>query len=213
MENIEQIVLEILSRVQEKVHLESEAAGIEVEMSARHIHLSQEHLEALFGKGYELTPRKNLSQPGQYASEERVTVVGPKGMIQNVRILGPIREESQVEMSLSDLRILGLTAEIRESGHLSGTAAVTLINGNHVALLEQGLIVAKRHVHMSVEDAAKYGLENGQIVKVKVNGKRPLIFDDVVIRVSDKFATCMHLDTDEANACGYFIGMHGEFIS
>ncbi|MFV0555795.1 MAG: phosphate propanoyltransferase [Lactovum sp.] len=210
MENIEQIIDEVVKRVQEKVHLNQ--ATVEVEMSARHIHLSQDAIEQLFGKAYQLRPRKQLSQPGQYASEERVTVVGPKGIIQNVSILGPARAESQVEMSLSDLRILGIEAVVRESGNLEGTPEVTLVNNGNVCRLNQGVIVAQRHIHLSLDEAKDFGVKNGQIVKVKVNGKRPVIFEDVVIRAREGFAADMHIDTDEANACGYFKGMRAEII-
>ena len=209
MNNIEIIVSEVLKQVQEQLATDT---SFEVEASARHAHLSREDLESLFGKGFELTHVKDLSQPGQFASGQRIAVVGPKGVFSNVIILGPTRAASQVELSLTDLRAIGLDAPVRESGDIQGSPGVTLMNGTNVVNLDRGLIAAKRHVHMTPEDAAANGVENGQIVQVKVHGKRPLIFDDVVIRVSDKFATYMHIDTDEANACGHVRGTRGEII-
>ena len=176
------------------------------------MHLSRKELDALFGTGYELTKAKDLSQPGQYASKERLTVVGPKGAFHNVVILGPVRKESQVEVSLTDCLQLGVKAPIRESGDIEGTPGIVLVNGDKSVSLDKGLIVAKRHVHMTPEDAEKIGVKNHDIVKVKVEGARPLIFDDVVIRVSPKFATYMHIDYDEANACGFSKGIRGRII-
>ena len=183
-----------------------------MEASGRHVHLSRKELDALFGTGYELTKAKDLSQPGQYASKERLTVVGPKGAFHNVVILGPVRKESQVEISLTDCLQLGVKAPIRESGDIEGTPGIVLVNGDKSVSLDKGLIVAKRHVHMTPEDAEKIGVKNHDIVKVKVEGARPLIFDDVVIRVSPKFATYMHIDYDEANACGFSKGIRGRII-
>ena len=159
-----------------------------------------------------MTKAKDLSQPGQYASKERLTVVGPKGAFHNVVILGPVRKESQVEVSLTDCLQLGVKAPIRESGDIEGTPGIVLVNGDKSVSLDKGLIVAKRHVHMTPEDAEKMGVKNHDIVKVKVEGARPLIFDDVVIRVSPKFATYMHIDYDEANACGFSKGIRGRII-
>ena len=187
-------------------------SSFEVEASGRHVHLSRKELDALFGTGYELTKAKDLSQPGQYASKERLTVVGPKGAFHNVVILGPVRKESQVEVSLTDCLQLGVKAPIRESGDIEGTPGIVLVNGDKSVSLDKGLIVAKRHVHMTPEDAEKIGVKNHDIVKVKVEGARPLIFDDVVIRVSPKFATYMHIDYDEANACGFSKGIRGRII-
>lgn len=183
-----------------------------MEASGRHVHLSRKELDALFGTGYELTKAKDLSQPGQYASKERLTVVGPKGAFHNVVILGPVRKESQVEVSLTDCLQLGVKAPIRESGDIEGTPGIVLVNGDKSVSLDKGLIVAKRHVHMTPEDAEKLGVKNHDIVKVKVEGARPLVFDDVVIRVSPKFATYMHIDYDEANACGFSKGIRGRII-
>mgnify|MGYP000586715920 CR=1 FL=1 len=173
------------------------------EISARHVHLSKEHLAVLFGEGYQLTNKKDLSQPGQFACEERVTVVGPKRELKNVSILGPVRPESQVELSMTDARSIGVSAPVRESGDLEGSAACKLIGPCGEVELAQGVIIAKRHIHMTPEDAEKYGMQDKQIVRVSVqSAERSLIFEDVVCRVSPKYALAMHLDTDEANAAG-----------
>ncbi len=183
-----------------------------VETSARHVHLKQEDIEILFGKGHTLTPKKDLSQPGQYACEERVEVVGPKKSIANVIILGPARPESQVEVSLTDARTLGVNAMIRESGDIEGTEGCKIVGPCGEVVLDKGVIAAKRHLHLTPADAEEIGVTNKQIVKVKINGSRPLVFDDVVVRVSDKFARFMHIDTDEANAAGATPNIVGEVI-
>ena len=174
-----------------------------VETSARHIHLSREAVDVLFGKGYELTKKKDLSQPGQYACAEKLTVVGPKGTLK-ASILGPTRPASQVEISLTDARSIGVVAPIRESGDIAGSGACTLVNPDTGAELElaEGVIAAKRHIHLTPEAAAEMGVADKEIVSVKVNSdsERSLIFGDVVVRVSEKFAPAMHIDTDEANA-------------
>ena len=178
-------------------------AKVLLETSARHIHLSQEHVDILFGAGHQLTHKKDLSQPGQFACEERVTVVGPKKEIKNVSILGPVRKESQVELSATDARSIGLNAPVRESGVLEGSAPCKLVGPAGEVDLEYGVIVAKRHIHITPEDAQAFGVSDKEIVKVKaVSEGRSLIFDDVVVRVSASYATAMHIDTDEANACG-----------
>ena len=205
--SLENLIDKVIDRIQNELD-----GSFEVEASGRHVHLSRKELDALFGTGYELTKAKDLSQPGQYASKERLTVVGPKGAYHNVVILGPVRKESQVEVSLTDCLQLGVKAPIRESGDIEGTPGIVLVNGDKSVSLDKGLIVAKRHVHMTPEDAEKLGVKNHDIVKVKVEGARPLIFDDVVIRVSQKFATYMHIDYDEANACGFSKGIRGRII-
>ncbi|EFV99182.1 propanediol utilization protein PduL [Streptococcus australis ATCC 700641] len=205
--SFENLIDKVIDRIQNELD-----SSFEVEASGRHVHLSRKELDALFGTGYELTKAKDLSQPGQYASKERLTVVGPKGAFHNVVILGPVRKESQVEVSLTDCLQLGVKAPIRESGDIEGTPGIVLVNGDKSVSLDKGLIVAKRHVHMTPEDAEKIGVKNHDIVKVKVEGARPLIFDDVVIRVSPKFATYMHIDYDEANACGFSKGIRGRII-
>lgn len=175
-----------------------------VEISARHVHVSQQDLETLFGKGYELTVKKMLSQPGQFACEERVKVVGTKGEFPAVSILGPCRKDTQIELSLTDARSIGVTAPVRESGDIAGSGACKLVGPKGEVELTQGVIAAKRHIHATTADAEKMGLENGQIVQVEIptaNG-RNLTFGDVVVRVSDNYALAMHIDTDEANAAG-----------
>ena len=172
-----------------------------VEVSARHIHLSKEHLEILFGKGYELTPKKDLSQPGQFACEERVKVVGAKKELAGVSILGPVRPDTQVELSLTDARSIGVAAPVRESGDVKGSGSCKLVGPCGEVELTEGVIAAKRHIHMTVADGEKYGITDKQIVSVKIPTEgRSLIFGDVVARVSDSYAIAMHIDTDEANA-------------
>ena len=182
-----------------------------VETSARHVHLSQEAIDTLFGKGYTLTNKKDLSQPGQFACEEKVEVIGPKGSLK-MSILGPARPASQVEISLSDARTLGVKAPVRESGDIAGTTGCTIKVGDNVVEISEGVIVAKRHIHMTPADAKELGVSDKEIVKVKLDTGRPLIFDDVVVRVSDKFALAMHIDTDECNAAGAAGEVYGEIV-
>ena len=184
-----------------------------IEVSARHVHVTTEDLETLFGKGYQLTPKKDLSQPGQYAAAERVDLVGPRSTLKNVSILGPVRQASQVEVSMSDARTLGLNPSIRESGNIDGTIGVQLVGPAGTVTLDKGLIVAKRHVHLTPEAAEAQGVVNGQVVGVKVHtDDRSMTFGDVVIRVSEKFAPAMHIDTDEANAAGITSTAWGEIV-
>ena len=184
-----------------------------IETSARHINVSDADLAILFGEGYTLTKKKDLSQPGQFACEERVRVVGPKGEFKAVSILGPTRPASQLEISLTDARSIGVQAMIRESGDIEGTFGCKLVGPCGEVDLDKGVIAAKRHIHMTPEDAAEYGLTDKQIVSVKIAGTgRETIFGDVVVRVSDKFALAMHIDTDESNAAGCTPGMAGEII-
>ena len=185
---------------------------IEMEASGRHIHLSRAHVDALFGVGYKLTPVKDLSQPGQFACKERVTLVGPKGELKNVVVLGPERGESQVEVSLTDAVALGITPPVRQSGDLKNTPGLTVRNGERMITLEHGLIAAMRHIHMTPEDAARWGVGDNQTVRLKTFTARPLVFDDVVVRVSPKFRTMVHLDYDEANACGFKKGDRGMIL-
>lgn len=175
-----------------------------VEISARHVHVSKADLETLFGKDYELTVKKELSQPGQYACEERVRVVGTKGEFPAVSILGPCRNATQVELSLTDARSIGVDAPVRESGDINGSGTCKLVGPRGEVEIACGVIAAKRHIHATTKDAEEFGLENGQIVSVQIpsaNG-RNLTFGDVVVRVSDSYALAMHIDTDEANAAG-----------
>lgn len=183
-----------------------------VEVSARHIHLSQEHLEALFGENHQLTCKKELSQPGQFACEEKVTLVGAKSEMK-LSVLGPVRKETQVELSLTDARTLGVVAMIKESGDIEGTNGIKLVGPCGEVIIDKGVIAAKRHIHMTPKDAEAYGVENGQIVGVKVdtNG-RSLVFNDTVVRVSDSYALAMHIDTDEANAAAIAGSAQGELV-
>jgi len=177
-----------------------------IEVSAHHIHLSQEHVEALFGKGHQLTWHSDLSQPGQFASKEQLTVVGPKGRIEKVRVLGPVRKTTQVEISMTEQFKLGIPTPIRESGDLEGTPGCTLESPEGSLDIDKGLICALRHIHMSPDDAQKYGLKNQSIVRVRVAGDRELIFGDVLIRVNTNSKLAMHIDTDEANAANIKTG-------
>ena len=184
-----------------------------VETSARHIHLSREAVDALYGVGYELTKKKDLSQPGQYACAEKLTVVGPKGSLK-ASILGPTRPASQVELSLTDARSIGVNALIRESGDIAGTQGCKLVNPETGAeyTLTEGVIAAKRHIHLTPEAAAEFGVADKEIVSVKIESERTAVLGDVVIRVSDKFAPAMHIDTDEANAACAFGEVYGEIV-
>ena len=182
-----------------------------VETSARHVHLSQKDIDTLFGAGYQLTNKKDLSQPGQFACEEKVEVIGPKGSLK-MSILGPARPASQVEISFSDARALGLVPPVRESGDIAVTPGCTIKVGDNVVTLDEGVIVAKRHIHMTPADAEAFGVKDKQIVKVKLDTARPLIFDDVVVRVSEKFALAMHIDTDECNAAAAAGTVYGEIV-
>ncbi len=185
-----------------------------IETSARHVHVTQQDLETLFGAGYELTHKKDLSQPGQFACEERIQVIGPKGSFPKVSILGPVRPDTQVELSASDARSIGVAAPCRESGDVAGSGACKLVGPNGEVELKEGVIVAKRHIHATPEDAEKYGIEDKQIVSVKVESDgRSLIFGDVIVRVSPKYALAMHIDTDESNAAFAAPGMMGEILA
>ncbi len=184
-----------------------------VETSARHAHVTREVLETLFGEGYELTVKKMLSQPGQYASAERIDVVGPKKTLTGVSILGPVRPETQVELSLTDARSIGIAAPVRESGQIAGSGACKLVGPKGEVEISEGVIVAKRHIHMTKADAAEFGLVDKQVVSGKVDSNgRSLIFGDVVVRVNDSYALAMHIDTDESNAAGMAPGTMGEVI-
>ena len=185
-----------------------------VETSARHVHVNKETLEKLFGKGYELTVKKNLSQPGQFASNERVTVVGSKRELANVSILGPCRKNNQVELSATDARSIGVDAPIRESGDICGSGACKLVGPAGEVELTEGVIVAKRHIHMTEADAKAFGVENGDNVCVLLdsgNGRKT-VFGDTVIRVSDSFSLAMHIDTDESNAAACSSDMRGTIV-
>lgn len=184
-----------------------------VETSARHVHVSEADLETLFGKGAKLTHKKDLSQPGQYACEERVTVVGPKKEIAGVSILGPCRKETQVELSATDARSIGITAPVRESGDLDGSAPCKLVGPCGEVELDKGVIVAMRHIHLTPEDASAMGVSDKEVVWVKLETEgRSAILGDVVCRVSPSYATAMHIDTDESNAVGAGRNQMGEIV-
>ena len=183
-----------------------------VETSARHAHISEEHLKVLFGEGAELVVKKMLSQPGQYASEQKIQVVGPKGSLM-MSILGPTRKDTQIEVSLSDARTLGIKALIRESGDIKGTAGCKIVGPCGEVELTEGVIAAKRHIHATTKDAAELGVTNGEIVNVEVKTEgRSLVFGDVVVRVSDSYALAMHIDTDEANAAACSGVVYGRIV-
>ena len=185
-----------------------------VETSARHIHLSDEHLAILFGEGYKLTNKKDLSQPGQYACEERVKIVGAKKEMNGVSILGPTRKETQLELSLTDARSIGVVAPIRESGDIAGSGACKIVGPCGEVEISEGVIAAKRHIHMTPADAEKYELADKQIVKVEISNEgRKLVFGDVVVRVNEQYALAMHIDTDESNAAGVTPGTMGIIIA
>lgn len=183
---------------------------VELEASGRHVHVTKEQAKILFG--HSLTPKRPLSQPGQYLANERVTVIGPKGEFQNVAVLGPERKEAQVEVSLTDGRQLGLIPPVKLSGDVSGSPGATLVGPEGQITLDRGVIVARRHIHMTPQDAAHFGVRDKQVVKLQTYTGRPLIFDDTVVRVSDQFATFVHLDYDEANACGFQTGDLGRIL-
>ena len=183
---------------------------IELEASGRHVHVTKEQAIALFG--HPLTPKRPLSQPGQYLANERVTVMGPKGEFQNVAVLGPERKAGQVELSMTDARTLGISAPVRQSGDIENTPGAKLRGEMGEVQLPQGVIIAKRHIHITPEDAKVMGVADKQIVKLQTYTSRPLVFDDVVVRVSPDFQTFVHLDYDEANACGFQNGDLGRIL-
>lgn len=173
-----------------------------IALSSRHLHLSAEHIEVLFGKGYELTHFKDLSQPGQYATNEKVDIVGPKGTLKGVRVLGPARPSTQVEISLSDGFVLGVKPPVRDSGDTQGSPGAKIIGPMGEIELEKGIIAAARHIHMHTDDAEKYGVVDKQRVKVRASGERAVIFENVLVRVHPTYALEMHVDNDEGNAAG-----------
>ena len=184
-----------------------------VGISNKHLHLSDEHLAILFGEGHELTPFKELVQPGQFAAEEKVDIIGPKSTFNGIRIIGPTRPQSQVEISMTDARTLGIDAPVRESGKLDGTPGVKLVGPAGEIELEEGVIVALRHIHLSPSEAEEAGVKDKDLVDVKTFGTRPLIFEDVLIRSGDAHLREFHVDTDEGNAAGIGNGQEIEIIS
>ncbi|XVE34066.1 phosphate propanoyltransferase [Wukongibacter baidiensis] len=185
---------------------------IPVEASARHVHLSVEHIERLFGKDYEMSKKKELSQPGQFQYNERVTLIGPRGVLKGVAILGPARDKTQVEISKTDARALGINPPVRESGKLDGSGNIYIATEKAVVEANESVIIAKRHIHMTPDDAESFGVEDKQLVSVRVKGDRTVVFEDVVVRVNRIYKLSMHIDFDEANACGHKDGVVGEII-
>ncbi len=185
---------------------------VSVGLSNRHIHLTQEHVENLFGKGYELTKLKDLVQPGQYACHEKVDLVGPKGTIKGVRVLGPARRKTQVEISLADGYVLGVKSPIRDSGDLAGSPGIKIVGPKGEVHIEEGVIVAARHIHMHTSDGERLGLRDKDVVKVRVGGQRGLVFENVVIRMSLKYSLEFHVDLEEGNGAGLKNGDMVEII-
>ncbi|HZK01230.1 MAG TPA: phosphate propanoyltransferase [Anaerovoracaceae bacterium] len=185
---------------------------VPVGLSNKHLHVCQEDLEILFGKGYELTPIKDLVQPGQFAAEERVDIVGPKGTLRNIRILGPVRPETQVELAMTDARTIGVDAPVRESGKLKGTPGIKLVGPAGETEISHGAIIALRHVHLSPDQAKEAGVVDKQIVSIRFGGERGVVFDNVLVRSGPAHELEIHLDTDEGNAAGLKNGDLGEII-
>lgn len=194
---IQSIIEEIVSRLKDSSDRDH---SIPMAVSARHCHLSQRDLEILFGTGYQLTRKADLSQPGQFAANETITIAGPRGSLEKVRILGPARNMTQVEVSRTDSIKLGLNPPLRESGNIEGSSPVTLIGPKGSIYKKEGLIIAQAHIHMAPEDAETFGVKNGEYVKVEAEGERPISFGNVLIRISPRYRLEMHIDTDEANA-------------
>lgn len=205
---ITQLVLKEVSVLGMEVYNENRL--IPVSISARHLHLKKEDLEVLFGVGHELTKVKDISQPGQYAAEEKVALQGPRGIIDNVRVLGPLRKETQVEVSATDARVLGINPVVRDSGSINGTPGIILIGPKGSVAMEKGCIVAKRHIHMTPRDAAAFNVKDSEVVSVVVNTERGGVFDKVLIRVNENYALDMHIDVDEANA---FLINNGDLVN
>ena len=201
IEKITEVVLEVLKKYNVQI-VEEDDLNISIGISNRHLHLCQADLETLFGAGYELTPMKDLNQPGQYACKETVTLAGPKGSIEKVRVLGPARSASQIELLAGDNFTLGIHAPLRISGDTAGSAPVTVIGPKGSIYLKEGAIVAQRHIHMTPADAAKHGVKDGDVVSAEILGERGGVLGNVIIRSNDKSATECHLDTEEANAFG-----------
>ncbi|TYP55473.1 phosphate propanoyltransferase [Thermosediminibacter litoriperuensis] len=203
---------DIVQKVKEKLYSINKFPEVIINVSARHVHLSKEHLEMLFGKNYKLTPLRELMQPGEFASKETVILVGPKGIIQNVRVLGPIRKKTQVEISKTDGFVLGIDPVVRDSGNHEGSSGCILVGPVGGIRIEEGVIAAMRHIHMPTRFAEKYGIKDRSFLKVLVEGERKVVFDKVLARVSDHFVLEMHIDTDEANAAGVRSGDKGFLI-
>ncbi len=206
MEYTAKQIEDLVKRVISDMNVTADTKGgaeVPIGVSNRHVHLSREDLDTLFGKGHELTPIKDLSQPGQYAAKELVTIIGPSMRpIENVRVLGPVRRASQVEISTTDSYVLKVKPPVRESGNIAGSAAITVIGPKGVVTLNEGCIIANRHIHMSPDEALAFGISDGDTVTVDVAGKRPTRWYGVQVRVHKDFRLEMHVDTDDANAAG-----------
>ncbi|TBL76478.1 phosphate propanoyltransferase [Paenibacillus thalictri] len=206
---IQSIVDEVVLQLNQKDNINP---AVPIGVSARHAHLSKEHLAVLFGAGYELTKKADLSQPGQFAANETVLIAGPKGSIERIRILGPVRGATQVEVSRTDSVKLGLHPPLRESGDIQGASPVTIVGPKGSVYVAEGLIVAQSHIHMTPQDAAGYGVVHGEMVSVQTKGPRPVTFENVLIRISERYKLEMHIDTDEANAAFLTTGDTGTLI-
>ncbi len=202
LDKITEVILKVLRAQDIELESKKDDFTIPVGVSNHHVHLTEEHIEICFGKGYELTPIKDLTQPGQFACKETVTLCGPKGAIEKIRILGPARKESQVELLVSDNYKLGLNAPLRLSGEIKGSAPITVVGPKGSVYLEEGAIVARRHIHMMPEDARRFGVSDGETVSVRVNGERGGVMDNVIIRANNTSKLDFHIDTEEANALG-----------
>jgi acetate kinase len=202
--------IRILSRAHvRKILSEQKPIAIPIEVSAHHVHLSKEHIEALFGEGHELTPESDLSQPGQFAARETVDLIGPKGRVDGVRVLGPARSDTQIEISMTEQFKLGIHPPIRESGDIEQTPGITMEGAKGTVTTDKGVICSLRHIHMTPEDAMRFGLKDKDKVTVRIEGDRELIFGDVLIRVHPNYKLAMHIDTDEANAANIARGAKG----
>lgn len=205
--NLDYIVDEVVKRLQI-----DEDEGILVESSGRHVHLSSEHVEQLFGKGYQLVKKRNLSQFGQYLCEEKVALIGPKGILNSVSVLGPSRDFSQVEISKTDAVSIGINAPVKISGSIENSGKIIVATSMAAVTLKKGLIVAKRHIHLTPGDALKYVVKDNEAVSIDIGGERGVVLKNVIVRVSDKFSSAVHLDYDEANACGFYKGMRAKIV-
>lgn len=205
MDNLDLIVEKVLKKIKE-------ARYIPLEASARHVHLSSEHVNTLFGSEYFLEKARDLSQPGQYLCSERVDLIGPKGILKNVAILGPARGKTQIEVSRTDCMTLGINAPLRLSGNLEGAETLFIRYNGKIIEVPGSTIVAKRHIHMTPDDGSRFGVKDKELVKVRVHSQRPLIFEDVIVRIVESSRLAMHIDYDEANACGFTEGVLGEII-
>lgn len=210
--NIDLVVQKVVKAIEEKINTSKNKNTIPLEASGRHIHLSKQHVDLLFGKDYELKFNRELSQPGQYLCKEKLTLIGSKGKIKNVAILGPVRNNTQVEISNTDARILGINAPVRESGDISNSSPIIIESDKATLSLQEGTIVAKRHIHITPEDAERFNITDRELVGLQILSDRSTIFGDVVVRVSKNFKTSAHIDYDEANSCSFMKGIEARII-